>query len=59
MSCGDEGDELLILPIAVIDLVSLLAFFPRSRTFWPPCDIRRSTYARPTGRERALPDRGL
>jgi hypothetical protein len=25
MSCGDEGDELAILPIAVSDLVSLLA----------------------------------
>jgi hypothetical protein len=28
MSCGDEGDELAILPIAVFDLVSLLSFFP-------------------------------
>jgi hypothetical protein len=27
MSCGDEGDELAILPIAVFDFVSLLAFF--------------------------------
>jgi hypothetical protein len=26
MSCGDEGDELAILPIAVFDLVSLLTF---------------------------------
>jgi hypothetical protein len=49
VSCGDEGDELAILPIAVLDFVSLLAFFcPCSRTFCPPCDIRRSTYARAT-----------
>ena len=27
MSCGDEGDELAILPIAVFDLVSLDLFF--------------------------------
>jgi hypothetical protein len=27
MSCGDEGDELAILPIAVSDFVSLLNFF--------------------------------
>jgi hypothetical protein len=33
MSCGNEGDELAILPIAVFDLVSLLPFFPRSHTF--------------------------
>ena len=27
MNCGDEGDELAMLPIAVFDLVSLLTFF--------------------------------
>jgi hypothetical protein len=27
MSCGDQGDELAILPIAVLDLVSLLTVF--------------------------------
>jgi hypothetical protein len=27
MSCGDEGGELAILPIAVSDFVSLLALF--------------------------------
>ena len=27
MSCGGEGDELAILPIAVFDFVSLLTFF--------------------------------
>jgi hypothetical protein len=28
MSYGEKGDELAILPIAAIDFVSLLAFFP-------------------------------
>jgi hypothetical protein len=35
MSCGDEGDELAIIPIAVFDLVSDLTFFPRSHTWVP------------------------
>jgi hypothetical protein len=34
-SCGNEGDQRAILPIVVFDLVSLLTFFPRSRTWVP------------------------
>jgi hypothetical protein len=35
MSCGNEGDELAILPIAVFDLVRLLAVFLSLRTWVP------------------------
>jgi hypothetical protein len=35
MSCGNEGDERAILTIVVFDLVSLLTFFPYSRTWVP------------------------
>jgi hypothetical protein len=63
MSCGNEGDERAILPIVVFDFVSLLTFFPSfaypGTCLLTPFVIRRSTYARTAGRERALPDRGL
>ena len=63
MSCGDEGDELAILPIAVFDLVSLLTLVSLVRVLGTclliPLLICRSIYARATGRERALPYRGL
>jgi hypothetical protein len=46
MSCGDEGDELAILPIAVLDLVSLLTFYSLLRVpRYLPSDLRVSSVA--------------
>jgi hypothetical protein len=46
MSCGDEGDERAILPIAVFDLVSLLTFSPLFRApGYLPSDLRVSSVA--------------
>jgi hypothetical protein len=60
MSCGNKGDELAILPIAVLDLVSLLTFSPLFRVpEYLTSDLRVPSVARDAGRERALPDRGF
>jgi hypothetical protein len=46
MSCGDEGDERAILPIAVFDLVSFLTFFSLFRVpGYLPSDPRVSSVA--------------
>jgi hypothetical protein len=64
MSCGNEGDERVILPIVVLDLVSLLTFvssfaYLGTCLLIPVCHPSLYTRARTAGRERALPGRGL
>jgi hypothetical protein len=46
MSCGNEGDERAILPIAVFDLVSLLTFPPLFRACLLICVCHPLLYTR-------------